>query len=222
MAYITGLGQLVKGQRQEIYFDKGAFIFATNFATNTYFADDLNWSKVALHFFDPTKNQRNVVILMDDESRGWFAPSVTCRTGDWTIEKISIFDKDGDFFEVQKENIPNAAEIKAKVVRIVAPSTQIAGLTNANQTIVLPMSGEPASEASNWKAGFKFKLWSVGDNAYLSEDVYTITNIIDNTLVLDKAVIGDITGKTIVMRFPNYSQVSGEQASKYEYVGVGY
>lgn len=143
MAYITGLSSVVKGNRQEIYFDKGAFIFATDFATNTYFSNDLNWDKVALHFVAPSGSQKKVIVLKDDHGRGWFAPSSTSRTGDWVLDKIQIFDKDNDFFEVQKSDIPDAASIVAKVVRVIAPASSVVSFANI----------APAFIQANYSAG---------------------------------------------------------------------
>lgn len=126
MAYVNGELSVKKGERAEVYFDKSAFIFATDFTADEYFADDLNWKRIALHFKDATLNQRDVVILKDDHGRGWFEPSTTSRTGDWILQKIEIFDKDGDFFPIESADIPE--EFKITVQRVIAPASKVVSI----------------------------------------------------------------------------------------------
>jgi hypothetical protein len=216
MSYITGAQSVAKGDREEVFFDKGAFIFATTFA-DPYFSNDLVWKKIALHYKDEssqpglglvpfiaqtwvlaqgsngglktvatvtsedpenaniifgdhylwsghtgtvqavshfagittitleqadavsgsgyigfskevvipgsTTSQRQVIILKDDSARGWFAPTSTSRSGQWSLEKIQIFDRDEDFFAVERANMPSPENFDITLSKRVAPSS---------------------------------------------------------------------------------------------------
>lgn len=351
MAYISGLSSLVKGQRGEFFFNKDQFLFATNFATNPYFADELNWSKIALYYKDSTSGQRQIIILKDDNGRGWFAPSAMARTGAWSIDRIEVFDKQGDFFVVTRSNMPSPATLDIAVQRIIAPSPSISTIVaNAeviiNGTFAANISGWIALAGASWSAGvaaqsiqasaergflqqiatvagqtyeysiqiasgtaefyiasgtyntqadtvaasrlvtragvpastitgqfvasssaatilvqsssaggaitfdnvslkqvpnivelaplassglevgFKLKIWDDVAGAVLTSDLYTIVSIAPqetkDIITLDKQIVGAYAGKTLRLRFPSYSEVSGKQSALFQYVGSGY
>ena len=136
MSYISGLSSIIKGERKELYFNKDQFLFATNFASNPYFADELNWARLALYYKDPTSQQRKIIILKDDNGRGWFAPSEMSRTGTWEVQKIEVYDKQGDFFVVERSNMPSPATFNIAVNRIVAPATPVISCLEGEELII--------------------------------------------------------------------------------------
>ncbi len=356
MSYITGNDPVKKDERGNLSFDKEAFIFATNFASDTYFADDLNWKRIALYFTDPTSNQRQIVVLKDEYGNGWFAPSSTARTGSWSLSSIEIFDQDGDSFVVERSNMPSPENFDVAVERVIAPASLI---TNIPTPVEIIVNGDFPNDVANWdgdgasavwsnqkaywayhddrsfyqtiptvpgftysfnalmsglvaatnslatvkvfpgtvtdtrngtsieswhyeqtvhgsgdvdieheftavglttniafgtggnaaaaasfddisvlalpntlqitpgeglfyKQGYKVKIWSDTDSDFLDSTVYEITEILADFITLDKQLPPSYVGKTLRLRFPNYSSVSGEQATKYEYVEAGY
>ncbi|MDD3412403.1 MAG: hypothetical protein PHY47_00220 [Lachnospiraceae bacterium] len=352
MSYISGLSSIVKGERGEFFFNKDQFLFATNFATNPYFADELNWAKIAVYYKDATNNQKQIIILKDDNGRGWFAPSEMSRTGSWSVEKIEVYDKQGDCFQVTRSNMPSPETFDVSVQRIVAPSPAISAVVLNSEKVVngtfdIDLSGwttlagaiwssgaamqtsqdginergfiqnfatiperkyeykatitngsadvlvangtfstmaeiETASLLANRRAvpvssisgqftalsstasialksssshltatfdnvsikevpdyvelpvgtlggieeGFKVKIWDDTSGAFLSADVYEVTEIqkleTKDVVKLSKQIVGAYADKSLRLRFPSYTEVSGKQASLYQYVGVGY
>lgn len=350
MSYISGLSSIEKGQRGELFFNKSQFLFATDFATDPYFEDELNWKRIALHFKDPTSNQRQIVILKDDGSRGWYAPSETCRTGIWEVEFIEIYDKQGDVFRVERNNMPTPGDFDIDVQRKVPPASLVSAVveeselvsngnfdtgtsfwtaganatvsvvggrfriatndgngggcfadqlvsttpgkryktsydtqvfqsgresnmqildpsvilnvvsptsvayhsslvdeftaTTTNTTVRLTWNAIGAGnfaefdnvsvrevpnkialeedEGLNWRVGFKCRIWDDVAGQYLTNDVYEITDIQGDQFTLDKQIIGDYEGKTLRLRFPEYNDASGVQASLYQYVSQGF
>lgn len=358
MSYITGLSSIEKGQRGEIFFDKGQFIFATDFATDPYFEDELNWKRIALHFKDPTNGQTQIIILKDDGARGWFAPSSTCRTGIWEIEFIEIYDKQGDVFRVERTNMPSPGDFDIDVQRKVPPASLVdsvpagaagpellvngdfgtgdltgwtanhagsgsASVTVGNRLLLDHVSGTSlgriyqvisvaentdynisydvvsgnnnrivvnentataggderyrvddapiggvnttfnsgsnttlylhlseasspyedgemdnfsinavqdnpnnltleAGEAANWSVGFKCRIWDDVAGSYVTNDVYEIIDITGEVITFDQNIQGNIQGKTLRLRFPEYTDASGVQASLYQYVSQGF
>lgn len=349
MSYITGLTSIVKGQRGEIFFNKDQFLFATDFASDPYFADELNWQKIAVYYADASSGQRQVIILMDDHGRGWFAPSVMARSGDWSVEKIEVYDKQGDFFTIGRDNMPSPEGFDVAVQRVVAPSPSLLAVQEnaelvSNGTFNSDISGWVALAGAQWNAGkaeqtaqateergfivvlstevgktyeykldtlaasnviiangtkadkagvvldaivtrlnvpagairgqfiagatsvsilvqsafaanaiqfdnvsakkvphivetaagmtsilspgFKVKIWDDNAGAFISNEVYLIDSLLaeetKDIVTLNKQIVGDWAGKTLRLRFPSFSEVSGKQASLYQYVGTGY
>lgn len=308
---------------------------------------------------DVTKigQQRQIVILKDDGSRGWYAPSETCRTGNWEIEKIEIYDKQGDRFEVDRVNMPSPENFDIDVQRKVPPASLVSAVVeeaelvnngtfdsdlsgwtdlgsgashnaaghanyaysgdlglsqvlatvptfrykfewrqvdvqglpslvlnasfrestadtgtfsgvapnrvetatddsfngqtlsaevvaaNASSLIVLGSNGNASGtvqfddvsfkavpnkldldsgEGENWRVGFKCRIWDDIAGSYLTNDVYEITDITGDQITLDQQIIGDYEGKTLRLRFPEYQDASGVQASLYQYVSQGF
>lgn len=79
-----------------------------------------------------------------------------------------------------------------------------------------------AADVDHYKVGYKVKLWDVAANAFLTSDVYEIMDIDGTKVTLDKEIVGDYVGKTLILKFPSYDESSGAQKGLYQYVGKGY
>ena len=68
----------------------------------------------------------------------------------------------------------------------------------------------------------KFRLWDITNNGNYDSTIYTIKSISNDLtqIVIDNAISGYTSGMSLMMRFPNYSYVSGKQAAKYIYTGI--
>jgi hypothetical protein len=133
MAYITKEKDTMnKEEVNRIAINKDLFAFASNFQ-DIYFANDLNWKKIAIHFKHTTSTQKRIVVLLQDSSEGLFEVSAMARTGAWQIEQIQVFDKDGGMEAIQRAGIPEATAMDISVIRKIAPSeiiTNIAASTS--------------------------------------------------------------------------------------------
>lgn len=116
MTYITkDLSLMNKGDRNKIILDKDAFVSLTTFE-DLYFANELNWRKIAIHFQHTGSTQRKIIILFNDSSQGWFEASALARSGEWPIQMIQIYDNDGDVKVVKREEIPSAENFDIEVI----------------------------------------------------------------------------------------------------------
>lgn len=128
MAYITkDKDTMNKEDRNKISIDKDLFAFASNFE-DIYFANDLNWKKIAIHFKHTTSNQKRIIVLLQDNDEGHFEVSAMARTGSWQIEQIQVFDKDGGMEAIQRAGIPEATAMDISVIRKIAPSEIITNI----------------------------------------------------------------------------------------------
>ena len=57
MAIITGPGSVIKGVREDLFFDKDQFLASVTIS-DPFFANERNWKRVALVFKDPAKKQK--------------------------------------------------------------------------------------------------------------------------------------------------------------------
>lgn len=116
MSYITkDLSLMDKGGRNKIILDKDAFVSLTTFE-DLYFANELNWRKIAIHFQHTGSTQRKIIILFNDSSQGWFEASALARSGEWPIQMIQIYDNDGDVKVVKREEIPSPENFDIEII----------------------------------------------------------------------------------------------------------
>lgn len=213
MSYITkNRDTMFKDERNKITLNKDMFAFASDF-NDVYFANDLNWKKLAIHFRHAGSNQTKIIVLMEDSNEGWFEASGLARTGSWQIEKIQVHDKDGDMDTVLRSGMPSPANFDIVTTTKIAPSEAISFVTDATHLAL------GAGKAALYEVGFKVIIWDDVANAQHGSTLFTITEIVGDVLTLDQAVTS-YAGKTLRLRFPAYNQSSPRQKSIYQYVGV--
>jgi hypothetical protein len=67
MSYITkNRDTMYKDEKNLVTLDKDLFAFASNFS-DAYFANDLNWKKVAVHYKHSTSNQTRIIVLIKEQ-----------------------------------------------------------------------------------------------------------------------------------------------------------
>jgi hypothetical protein len=116
MSYITkDSSSMLRNQRNKIILDKDTFVSLTTFE-DLYFANELNWRKIAIHFQHTGSTQRKIIILFNDSSQGWFEVSSLARTGEWPIQMIQIFDNDGDVKVITREDMPDPENFDIEVL----------------------------------------------------------------------------------------------------------
>lgn len=183
MTYITkDKSTMFKDERNKITLDKDLFAFASDFS-DAYFANNLTWKKTAIHFKHTTSNQKKIIVLFSDSNEGWFEASALARTGSWQIDKIQIFDKDGDMETVQRADMPTPANFDIETIRKIAPSETIVAINEGPQKLVLG-SGKGAL----YEPGFKVRLWNNTLLNFHDSTVYTINTINGDELELNSPV----------------------------------
>lgn len=204
MSYITKeKNTMNKGEKNLITINKAMFAFASTFA-DAYFADSLNWKKIAIHFKHETSNQRKIITLMSEADSAPFEMSEMARTGNWQIEKIQVFDKDGDMVEVPRSDMPSPSSFDFATVRKIAPSETIVAINEGPQKLVLG-SGKGAL----YEPGFKVRLWNNTLLNFHDSTVYTINTINGDELELDLPV-ANYVGDPVVT--PGPQRFSGNAA----------
>jgi len=212
MSYITKeRSTMFKDERNRITINKDLFAFASEFR-DEYFANDLNWKKLAIHFKHTTSNQRKIIVLMQDSNEGWFEISEMGRTGVWEVEQIQVFDKDGGRDSVLRSTMPDPSNFDIITERKIAPTELIVSANGTSVTL-------DTNKAVNYEVGFKVMLYSDTDLMFLNNTVYTITNIAGDVVTLDQPFTG-YQGKTLRLKFPNYADASPRQKGIYQFVGV--
>lgn len=215
MSYITkDKNTMFKDERNKITINKQLFAFASDFS-DSYFANDLNWKKIAVHFRHTTSNQKKIIVLMSDSNSGWFEASALARTGNWEIKEILVFDKDGDFTSVPRTDMPNPESFDISTATKVAPSELIVSFQDAFN----PILGSGKTEL--YRVGYKVVVWDEVLNQQHNATVYTITAINEDKITLNMHV-NDFSGKTLRLRFPAFRNSSAEQRSLFQYVGTGF
>lgn len=213
MSYITKeKNTMNKGEKNLITIDKAMFAFASTFA-DAYFADSLNWKKIAIHFKHETSNQRKIVALMSESNQGWFQASAMARTGNWQIEQIQVFDKDGDMVSIPRSDMPSPASFDIETVRKIAPAELVVSITEGPQRFNLA-SGKGAL----YEVGYNVRLWDDVALDYFNGMVYTITEVSGDSIDLDEAISG-YEGKTLRLKFPSYVDASPKQKGIYQFIG---
>lgn len=216
MSYITKEKTTMnKDEKNLITINKDLFAFASTFQDG-YFANDLNWKKIAVHFKHETSNQRKIVILMQESEQGWFEASATARTGLWQIEQIQVFDKDGGMVSIPRSDMPTPANFDITTIRKIAPAALVLSIQEGPQKIVLE-----AGAGLTYKVGFKIRFWDEVAFALLSSTIYTITDITGDIITLDQVVTG-YAGKTLRLKFPNFADASAEQKGIYQFIGSNF
>lgn len=215
MSYISGDLLSEKGVASQLLFDKNGFIAATTF-TDPYFQNDLNWEKVVIFYEDETFQQEEPVILKSPFDEGAFLVSIFSRTGAWLINRIQIFDKDGDFYTVSRLEMPNPEDFDLDITRILCQESDVSSVSAVDKVTLVP------SEAEYYKIGFKVKLWDVNAVGYLSSEVYEIIDINGDEITFDINVNPAHSGKTLQLVFAMYHDASPEQQGNYVYLDVGF
>lgn len=135
MAYITKEKDTMNKQEvNRITINKDLFAFASDFQ-DVYFANDLNWKKIAIHFKHTTSNQKKIIVLLQDSEEGRFEVSAMARTGAWQIEQIQVFDKDGGMEAIKRAGIPEATAMDISVIRKIAPSEIITNISSGSSVL---------------------------------------------------------------------------------------
>lgn len=193
MSYITKQKDTMnKGEKNLISINKAMFAFASTFA-DPYFADSQNWKKIAIHYKHETSNQRKIIPLMEESSEAYFQMSEMARTGNWQVEQIQIFDKDGDMVSIPRSDMPSPSGFDFTTVRKIAPSETIVAINEGPQKLVLG-SGKGAL----YEPGFKVRLWNDTLLNYHDNNIYTINSIVGDTLTLDQAISNYGAGGPVV------------------------
>lgn len=210
MSYITReKDSMYKGEKNLVSINKGLFAFASDF-NDEYFANDLNWKKIAIHYKHSGSNQKKIIVLMSDSDQGWFEASETARTGSWLVEQIQVFDKDGDMSVVPRTDMPSPDAFDIITNRKIAPSELISLVSGS--TVTVP-------SVDNYEVGFKVKLWDDLAFQYLNATIFTIVSVSGNVITLDQPIT-DHQGKTLRLKFPLYADSTLKQKSVYQFVGV--
>lgn len=205
---------MVKEERNKITINKDLFAFTSTF-NDVYFANDLNWKKIAIHFKHSTSNQRKIIVLREDANEGWFELSALARTGLWQIDKIQVFDKDGDMTYVPRSGMPSPTSFDISAVTKIAPSEPIVSFQDASNVIL------GINKGSLYEINFRVRIYDDTANAYLNPVVYVVSGITENVLTLDQAVT-NYAGKTLRLKFANYSDCSPRQKSIYGFAEITY
>jgi hypothetical protein len=209
MSYITkNRNTMYKNEKNLITLDKDLFAFASDFS-DVYFANDLNWKKVAIHYKHSTSNQTRIIVLLKEQEEGWFEISEMARTGTWQIDRIQVFDKDGGMETILRAGMPSPATFDIVANRKIGPSPSISLVSGSSVTV---------ESAADLEVGFKVKLWDNVAFQYLNATVFTIQNIVENVITLDQTITGH-SGKTLLLRFPSFSEASPKQKGIYQFVG---
>lgn len=212
MSFITkDRNVMYKNERNKIMLNKDLFAFASSF-NDAYFANDINWKKVAVHFKHTGSNQRKIIVMMDESSEGWFEASEMARTGTWEIDQIQVFDKDGDMVSVPRSDMPSPANFDITTTRKIAPAELISAFLDSTHVLL------GLGKAANYEVGFKVKLWDEASVNYLDSTIYTITEISGDMITLDQSVVGYV-GKILRLKFPNFNDASSRQRGIYQFVG---
>lgn len=212
MSYITkNKTTMVKKERNKITINKDLFAFASTF-NDVYFANDLNWKKIAIHFKHATSNQKKIIVMMNESSEGWFEASEMARTGTWRIEQIQVFDKDGDMTSVPRLDMPNPSSFDIVTELKISPSELIVSFSNSNTFTLGTGKGEL------YGIGYKIKVWDDVANNYHNQTVYTITAINGDVITVNYDITNR-TGKTLRLKFPEFKNSDSSQRSMYQYVG---
>ena len=124
MAFLNKQSSLKKGQQEDVGFDKNAFLFATSISDD-HFKNELNWEKVCLVYMSPDKKQKQIVLLKDDFSRGFYQASERSKSGKWTLEEIRISDFDGEIYVLKRPSIPSVESCDMAIERVIAPAAKI-------------------------------------------------------------------------------------------------
>ena len=127
MSFVTAPSSVIKGDRNDVFFDKDQFISAVTIP-DPYFANERNWKRIVLVYMDPNKKQKQFAIVSDNFSRANFEPSEIARTGLWTLEEIRIFDKHQDQYVVTRASMPSPENFDVQAQRIVAPSPLVTSI----------------------------------------------------------------------------------------------
>jgi hypothetical protein len=211
MSYITKqVSVMEKDNRNRITLNKDLFAFTSDF-TDIYFANDLNWKKVAIHFKHATSNQRKIIVLMKDSDSGWFELSETSRTGSWGIEQIQIFDKDGDMYPVKREDMPSPSDFDIQTILKIAPFESIVSFVDSYNPVLAEGKG------GLYEVGFKVRVWDLNTLDFHNQTVYTILAINGDQVTLDYPIT-NATNKSLKFKFPEFRNSSLRQRSFYQYV----
>lgn len=215
MSYITkDKDTMFKEERNQVTLNKELFAFASDF-NDIYFANDLNWGKIAIHFKHSTSNQKKIVVLREESNTGWFEASALARTGVWQIEMIQVFDKDGDMTDVKRSGMPSPENFDITTTVKIAPSESIISFQDDSNVVV------GAGKTEFYEVGFKVRIWDDVANIEHDAVIYTITNIVGDIITLDTPVANH-AGKTLRLRFPSFADSSARQKSIFQYVGITY
>lgn len=213
MAYITkDKDTMNKEDRNKISINKDLFAFASNFE-DIYFANDLNWKKIAIHFKHITSNQKRIIVLLQDNDEGHFEVSAMARTGAWQIEQIQVFDKDGGMEAIQRAGIPEATAMDISVIRKIAPSELILSIANNKELTV------SAGQTTNFLVGYTVRVWDEIALDYHDAVIYTITDVTGDVITLDQDILNH-SGKTLRLKFPSYADASANQKGIFQFVGT--
>ena len=149
------------------------------------------------------------IVLIKEQEEGWFEISEMARTGSWQINRIQVFDKDGGMETILRAGMPSPATFDIVADRKVAPSPSVS-LVSGNSVTV--------GSVADFEIGFKVRPWDNIAFEYLGSTVYTVQTIVGNVITLDQAITG-FEGKTLLLRFPNFSEASSRQKGVYQFVG---
>lgn len=149
MSYITkNRTEMFKNERNQITLDKDLFAFASNF-NDSYFANDMNWKKLSIQFRHSTSNQKKIVVIMAERNDGWFEASTLARTGSWQIDRIQVFDKDGDMDTIYRADMPSPSNFDIETKAKIAPSPLVTGFVENPEAIT---NGDLSNGLVNWIA----------------------------------------------------------------------
>lgn len=149
MAMITGPGSVIKGDRNDIFFDKDQFLASVTI-TDPFFANDRNWKRVVLVFMDPLKKQKQFAILTDNWTRANFEPTVTARTGVWSLEEVHIYDMHMGLYIVSRAHLPSPEDFDVEATRLVAPSPTATAIETADVVGTSNFNIETTIEEAGW------------------------------------------------------------------------